>query len=280
MTEVQKTEARSCLIDGQIMHCRFKPKPHRFTYKVLSMVLDLDQIESPAESSRLFSFNRFNLFSFQERDHGRRDGTALRPWVEETLAASGVEARIESVLVHCFPRMLGFVFDPLTVYWAYDERGRVVGVIYEVKNTFGDQHCYAIPVADEETGVLRHAAEKCFHVSPFFDLEGAYHFKIALPEKSLNIGIRLVNEDGSDKLIATHHGQKLPFTDAELVRQALRRPFNSLKVIVAIHFEALRLFLKGAKFHRKPVNAPDPVSVGSTAERDVSDLKSEAIGPA
>ena len=115
MTEELKSRQRSCLIDGQIMHCRFKPKPHRFTYKVLSMVLELDQVGRLAEENRFFSFNRFNLFSFQERDHGRRDGTELRPWAEETLTAAGVETRIDRILVHCFPRMLGFMFNLLTV---------------------------------------------------------------------------------------------------------------------------------------------------------------------
>lgn len=252
------------LMLGDVMHVRFTPKRHQFRYRVASLLLDLDRLEEIAARTRTLSINRFNLFSFFEKDHGPRDGSPLKPWVEAAFAGAGRPIDGGRVLMMCFPRTLGYVFDPLTTYWGYKADGTLAGVLYQVKNTFGDQHCYMVgaPEGRKPGTPLSQIAEKCFHVSPFFSIDGQYRFRIDEPGDRLKILIRLVGSDGADRMIATHAARRVPLTDRALLKTLITHPLDTFKVIGAIHLEALRLLRKGAVFHKRPSPPEKQISIG------------------
>jgi DUF1365 family protein len=228
------------------MHMRLQPFGHRFRYRVFSLLLDIDRLAETASVSRWFSVNRFNLASFHERDHGPRDGTALRPWVDAQLAAAG-RPPASRVLLLSMPRLFGYAFNPLSVFWCHGEDGRLDSVIYEVKNTFGDQYPYVLPADVDADGAIRHDQAKEFFVSPFIGMDQTYRFTLRPPGRRLAIRIKQADANG-DYLIATQSGDARAMTGATLAAQIARMPFTSLKVIAAIHWQALRLWLKGAKF--------------------------------
>jgi DUF1365 family protein len=244
---------QSCLYEGQVMHCRLRPVRHRFVYDVFSLLLDLDELGKLHRRLRLFSYNRFNLFSFDDRDHGARDGSPLRPWVEGQLAASGIDLAGGRIFIHCLPRLLGHVFNPLSLYWCYDRNGALRAIAYEVKNTFGGQHTYVLPVpAAQAAGAPVHQrARKNFYVSPFIAMEAEYRFNLREPGEKLSILIR-ESDAGGDLLLATQTGLRRILADRTLVRAFLRFPLVTLKVIGAIHWQALKLWLKGVRLYGRP----------------------------
>lgn len=233
---------------GEVMHMRLRPFAHQFRYRVFTALLDVDRLEETADGLRLFSVDRFNLFAFRRRDHGARDGSALRPWVEARLAAAGrpLPARIWLLSM---PRLLGYAFNPLSVFFCHRADGRLESVIYEVKNTFGDQHPYVMAAEPGPDGAVRHDRDKEMFVSPFIGMDQTYRFTIRPPGDRLALRIRQGDAHG-DVLIATQSGRAAPLSDATLARLALRQPLGTVKVIAAIHWQALRLWLKGAKFLR------------------------------
>ena len=237
-----------CLYAGHVMHMRLTPFAHRFRYRVFSLLLDVDRLEETAAGLRLLALDRFALLAFHRRDHGARDGSDLRPWVEARLAEAG-RPRPARILVLGFPRILGYAFNPLSVYFCEDDEGRLETVLYEVKNTFGDQHAYVLAAEPDADGTIRHGHDKGFFVSPFIGMDQRYAFTLRPPGERLAIRIRQRDADGP-WLIATQSGTRRPLTDGALLRQWLAHPLMTLKVILAIHWQALRLWLRGARFHR------------------------------
>jgi hypothetical protein len=224
------------------MHMRLIPRRHRFRYRVFSILLDIDRLDETLGASRVMRRNRFGILSFHDRDHGPRDGGALRPWVDAELARAGLP-RPERVELLCFPRMWGYVFNPLSIYYCLDGEGNLTAVLYEVKNTFGDQIAYALPVGAASGGAFRHSQAKEMYVSPFIGMDQTYRFDIAPPDARLALRIRQAGPEG-ETLIATQTGDARPFTDAGLLGAALSHPLMTFKVMAAIHWEALRLWLK------------------------------------
>ncbi|MBL8698773.1 MAG: DUF1365 domain-containing protein [Alphaproteobacteria bacterium] len=243
----------SCLYAGEVMHKRLAPLRHRFVYRVFSMLLDIDELPALDRRLRLFAYNRRGVFSFHDSDHGARDGGALRPWVEAQLARQGIALPGGRILLHGFPRVLGFGFNPLSIFWCYDAGGALRAILYEVKNTFGEQHVYLVPIATPPAPgePLRHARDKIFYVSPFIGMAAHYAFKVREPEARLAIAISETGPDGAI-LVATHTGVRRPLDDAQLLRAFVAYPLLTLKVVAGIHWEALKLWLKGASFHRRP----------------------------
>jgi DUF1365 family protein len=243
----------SCLYAGEVMHRRLRPFGHRFVYSVFSIMVDIDELPALGRRLRLFAHNGRGLFSLRDRDHGPRDGSPLRPWVEKACADAGVDVAGGRIFLHCFPRVLGLGFDPLSTYWCHGPGGELRAILYEVKNTFGDQHGYLVPIAAAPApgATLRHARDKVFHVSPFIGMSARYAFRVRVPEEELFIAI---NESGPDGpiLVATHRGRRMELDDARLLRCFLAYPFLSLKVLGGIHWQALKLWLKGAQFHSRP----------------------------
>jgi len=237
---------------GTVMHARLRPFRHRFAYRVFTLLLDLDAVDDPARRPRLLARNRFGLFSLEDRDHGHRDGSRLRPWVEAALARAGIDTGGGPIRMLCFPRILGFVFNPLTVYWCHDREGGLRAILYEVKNTFGDQHGYLVPVEPDRPAdaPIEQWADKRFYVSPFIGMASTYRFRMTEPGETVSVLIRQSIPEGP-VLVATLDGQRRPLTDAGLLRVFFTHPLMTLKVIGAIHWEAARLWLKGATFHRR-----------------------------
>ncbi len=244
---------------GKVMHGRLKPFGHRFIYRVFSLFLDIDRLDETARRLRLISYNRWNLFSFHDKDHGPRDGSPLRPHIDRLWQKTGCE-RPHRVFLLTFPRILGYVFNPLSVYFCYGRGGALTGLVYEVRNTFGGMHAYVMPVRpeDEKAAKIAHGQDKRFYVSPFIDMPMTYHFRLSPPGEKLHMRIHEVDAEGP-VFSAIQNGVRRPLEDMTLLRLFFTHPLMTLKVIAGIHVEALQLVLKGAKYHGHR-SVPDPGS--------------------
>ncbi len=238
------------LYSGHVMHLRLRPKAHQFRYRVFTSFLDIDALEAGVDGLKFFSIDQFNLFSFRRSDHGPRDGSALRPWVEDLLARAG-RPRPERIMLLSVPRVLGYAFNPLSVYFCYDRHRRLQSVIYQVKNTFGDQQAYVLPADASADGAVRHKQVKEMFVSPFIPMEQTYRFTLQPPGEKLSMRIRQGDAEG-ELLIATQNGRAMPLNDASVLHLASRNLMMTRKMFAGIHWEAARLFLKGAPFRRYP----------------------------
>jgi hypothetical protein len=250
---------RSCLYLGHVMHKRLRPFRHRFVHRVFSLYVDLDELPQLSRCLRIFSHNRWNIVSFFDRDHGARDGTPLRPWIESELAAAGIVGPFGSIRLLCFPRLFGYVFNPLSLWFCHESGGRLVAVLYEVSNTFSQHHGYLIPVEATAPGSpIEQGCEKRFHVSPFIPMQARYRFRLQEPADRLAIAISETVAAGPI-LVATQTGRRVALSGRRLAAALLGHPCMTLKITAAIHWHALRLWLKGAKIQRRP--APPPVAV-------------------
>jgi DUF1365 family protein len=246
----------AALYFGDVMHARLKPMGHRFSYRVMSLLIDLDRLDVADRQSPLFGVNRAALYSFREADHGRRDGSPLRAYVQRCGAEHGIDLTGGRALLLCYPRLLGFTFNPLSVYFCYRADGELALLIYEVRNTFGDIHPYVLPVRPgqiSDAGV-RQQQEKLFYVSPFIEMAMRYHFRISPPGDRVKLRILETDRDGP-LLSATFSGRRRPLTTASLLRSLFALPLVTLKIVAAIHWEALRLWLKGARLMPRPDSA-------------------------
>jgi uncharacterized protein len=248
------------LYRGEVMHARLKPVGHRFVYRVFNILIDLDRIETAGRMSPLFSVNRFNLASFHERDHGPGDGSSLRAYVDELLRPCGIDLKGGRVLLLCYPRLFGYTFNPLSIYYAYGRGGRLAAVIYEVRNTFGERHTYVAPVEPgslTEAG-LRQERDKLFYVSPFMGMGMRYRFRLRPPTDTVTV--RILETDAAGPILAaTFSGARRTLTTATLGAACAALPFMALKVVAGIHWEALKLWAKGLNPHPRP-RPPQPVS--------------------
>lgn len=235
----------SCLYQGRVMHHRLRPVRHRFSYRVFSLFLDLDETAAVNARLWLLSVERPNFLSFRAADHGARDGSPLKPWVLARLAEAGIELERPSIRLLCFPRLFGYVFNPISVYFCYD-CDRLAAIVYEVKNTFGGQHIYTFKVHRAGAGdrLAVHGCAKDFYVSPFIDMEARYEFHVAEPGRRLAVVIK-ETERGLPLLIASQSGERCPLTDRAILGCLVSDLFMTFKVSLGIHVEALRLWWKG-----------------------------------
>lgn len=253
------TPRTGALYFGRVMHRRHGKIRHHFTYRVFSLLIDLDHLEKWNRGLRFFSHNRPNLIALYDKDIGPRDGRPLKPWIERHLIAAGLGHLVPGrVVLLCFPRLFGFSFNPLSVFFCYGADGALGAIFYEVSNTFGQRHGYLAPVSDPHKDVIDQQCPKEFYVSPFIALNGTYHFRVRPPLDRMMIAIRQQADDGQS-LNAVMAGEYRALTDAGLLSTFWRYPLMSLKVIAGIHWEALRLWRKGVDFHRKP--APPTLEV-------------------
>ena len=250
--------ALSSLYFGSVFHRRLGANPHRFRYRLFWLYLDLAEPGALGKSLRLFSHNRFNLFSLFDRDHGDGSSVALRAQAEARLAENGIDIEGGPIRLLCMPRTLGFGFNPLSVYFCFGRDGGLAALIYEVHNTFGDRHSYVLPA--RAAGVVRHACDKTFFVSPFLPMGLRYEFQVAPPGETIMVAIRASGPDGP-ALRAALAGERRELTDRALLRAALAVPFVSVKTIVAIYWQAVRLIARGAIYRgRKSAVAPPRVA--------------------
>jgi DUF1365 family protein len=249
---MKRPQPHSRVYHGRVMHRRLGPLAYRFDYPVFSFLLDIDRLDDSAARCRLFSHNRPNLFAFHDRDHGARDGSPLRPWVERHLATQGIDLDGGQIQLLCFPRLLGFTFNPLSIWYCRYRSGELAAVLCEVHNTFGESHSYLLHDGGRALhGPVRAGQHKCFHVSPFLPMDLHYRFRLSPPEARLSLAIRCFR-DGAQAMTATQTGSALPFSDAVLLRTLARTPLMTFKVVTMIHWQALKLFLRRARLFRKP----------------------------
>jgi uncharacterized protein len=267
MTVLAPPPAAAALYKGQVMHARMKPRTHRFTYGVYNLLIDIDALEAADRQSAFFSVGSFNLLSFRPEDHGDGGRTPLGRHVRKLLADAGLAEPPERILLICYPRVLGFVFNPISVFFAYCGNGKLAGVVYEVRNTFGDMHAYVAPVRHGELteAGLRQERDKLFHVSPFMDMPMRYRFRIRPPGPE--VAIRILETDGEGPILsATFHGLHKPLTTTSALSAFLSVPFLTLKVVAGIHFEAMKLWFKGIRFFTRPEPPPPASDAGRYLE--------------
>lgn len=252
-------EQQSCLYTGTVMHRRFKPRAHRLAYRVFWTLLDLDELPRLCARLRLFSLEGFNLFGFHAADHGDGSNRPLRQQAEAHLAAAGIALEGGAIRLLCMPRLLGFVFNPISVYYCYHRDGALKAMLYEVHNTFGERHSYLIPVDTDANEPLEQRCLKAFYVSPFMDMNIVYRFRIQPPSERVALVIESADAQGS-VLTASLAGTRQELTDAALLRAFVAFPLMTLKVVAGIHWEAARLWLKGMRLRPRPP-APAPLSI-------------------
>ena len=243
----------SCIYDGVVVHKRLRPKLHALRYRVFSFLLDVDEIDAAAGRLRLFSRNRWNVLSFHDADHGAGCGRTVAHHARETLAEAGLGHAGARVYLLCYPRVFGYGFNPISVYYGYTAEGCLAAIVYEVNNTFGERRSYVVPVAQGAAsgGVYAHGCGKELYVSPFTDMTGSYGFRVTDPGCDVLVGVSL--RDANGPVLKTHfRGEAKPLTDAVMARLSVMLPLQSFKVMAAIHFEALKLWLKGVPLTVKP----------------------------
>ncbi len=248
--------ASSSIYEGMVHHTRLRPKVHALHYRVFCLCLDVDELSPLARRLWLFSHNQFNAVSFYDADHGGRDGKSIAVHARDTFTAAGLTQACSQIKLLCYPRIFGYGFNPISVFYGYDSAAKLAGVIYEVNNTFGHRRSYVVPIdgRDATDGIYFHGCAKELYVSPFNGMEIDYRFRLKVPLSDVLVAVSLKDRAGA--LLKTHFcGMERELCDYHLARLLITIPLLTLKVMAAIHFEALRLWLKGVPITPIP-NAP------------------------
>ena len=246
----------SCIYNGVVTHTRFKPVKHFLKYKTFSFYLDLDEIEELHKNNPIFSYNKFNIFSFYDKDHGDRDGKPLKTWVLDNLKKFNINENINNIKLLCYPRIFGYVFNPLSIFYCYEEN-LLKAIFYEVKNTFNEQHTYIFKIRDNKE--ISQKCKKKFYVSPFMDMETYYNFKLFNPSEKLSVFIKQTDTTGTI-LTATQTGEKKEFSSKQLIKNFFKYPLMTIKIIGSIHYEALLLWKKGAIYRKREIKIKNNLS--------------------
>jgi uncharacterized protein len=265
----------SALYFGRVTHVRAFPRRHRLSYRVWHLLVDLDELPELDRNLPGFAYDRAGLISFHTRDHGPHDGSPLRPWVERHLAHAGIDLEGGPIRILCFPRVAGYVFNPLSVWFCHHRDGGLRAIVYEVSNTFGERHSYVTPVEHgEKIGrSVRHEFDKRLFVSPFIDQEARYDFTTRIPDGRASVVVREFVAEGQ-VLTAVLSGVRTPLSGHSLARAFFGYPLLTVKVIVGIHGEAFKLWRKGAPYRPRPL---PPTSSVTVLERTESPRTPEAV---
>lgn len=250
----------SKIYTGKVIHKRFKPKEHYFKYNVFSLLIDLNELEEINKYIKFFSYNKFNIISFYDKDHGDRDGSSIKLWVKKNLRNIGIMKEDISIKLLCYPRIFGYVFNPLSTYFIYNKHSELISIFYEVKNTFGEQHTYIFKAHDEKT--VQNKCKKKFYVSPFIEMDCEYHFKTLNPREQLSVVINQNDKDGK-LLFASQDGISKDFNNKNLILSYLTHPLMTFKIIGAIHYEAFKLWAKRIKLIAKKIKLKNNITIES-----------------
>ena len=261
------TEVVSGIYSGFVVHERLRPRRHRHRYRVFSLLLDLDEMSGLSRRFNLLAHNRRAYFSIRDEDHG--DGKGIRHWVETELGKNGLQGAAHRILMLCYPRIMGYVFNPMTVFFCYRRDGNLGAIVYEVHNTFKERYSYALPVNGASNTVIRQHCAKQFYVSPFVPMDCTYDSRIQPPAEQVRVVIREEDRDGL-LLAAAFSGRHSPLSDGALFAAAVRYPLMTLKVIAGIHFEALRLFLKRIPYFKHSLSGLQLESRSSQTKGQIS----------
>jgi hypothetical protein len=254
-SEAPSTEPQAALVLGQVRHLRLRPVRHGFAYPTFNVLLPM-RAWAAGHTRPALPRNRWGWVAFHDADHGDGGPDALT-WLQHLLAGHGVHDADGEIWLQTYPRVLGFVFKPVSFWYCHRADGRLRAVVAEVNNTFGERHCYLLDGADVGWGRTL-LTDKAFHVSPFFDVRGGYRFRFARTDARLVARVEHFDDEGT--LLVTSVGGALRPLDAKGMRAALRQaPLLTLGVIARIHWHALRLWLECVPLHRKP--APPSAAV-------------------
>ncbi len=250
----------SKIYTGKVIHKRFKPKEHYFKYNVFSLLIDLNELEEINKYIKFFSYNKFNIISFYDKDHGDRDGSSIKLWVKKNLGNIGIMTEDVRIKLLCYPRIFGYVFNPLSTYFIYNKHSELISIFYEVKNTFGEQHTYIFKAHDAKT--VQNKCKKKFYVSPFIEMDCEYHFKTLNPREQLSVVINQNDKDGK-LLFASQDGISKDFNNKNLILSYLTHPLMTFKIIGAIHYEAFKLWAKRIKLIAKKIKLKNNITIES-----------------
>ena len=269
------TADHSALYVGRVEHTRVRTIRHALGYRVYMLLLDLDHVETRLSRLRLLSRGRFGLMSWRAADHGDRSGRPLRQQMEAHLAQAGIDLEGGPIRLLTMPRILGYGFNPISVYFCHRPDGTLSALLYEVTNTFGERHSYLVAVPSpppqgegNPEGVegvgrkpIRQTAAKTFFVSPFMDMDLSYDFTVRPPAEGASVVVAVRRGD-TLILTASFAGARRPLTDGQLLRAFLTHPLLTWKVTVGIHWEAAKMVLKGAHYRDRGPPPKQPVTVG------------------
>jgi DUF1365 family protein len=241
---------RSGLYGGTVVHKRLVPRRHAFGYRVFALCLDVDEIDRLASKLWLFSRNARNVLSFWDRDVGDGSLAPVADKARQLLADHGLQTYGRQIDLVCYPRVLGYVFNPLSVYFCRNGFGELGAVIYEVTNTFGERRAYVIEASPSQSDTISQTCAKEMYVSPFTGPSGEYSFHVRPPGAELVIGVTF--REGKQPILKTHfRGERIECSDGAIIRRLASNPMMTLKVVGAIHYEAARLWLKGVPLKKR-----------------------------
>lgn len=234
----------SALYQGRVAHAR--PGKHRLSYRVFMLALDLDELDALDQRSRLFAHNRFNLLAVHDRDHANRMAAPIRPQIEAKLREAGIAWEGGRITLLTMPRMLNYVFNPLSVYFCERRDGSLAALVHEVSNTFGERHFYVLAPTMRDDAITQ-GCEKAFFVSPFLEMDLRYEFRVTPPGETA--GVAMVVKRGDEiALTASFFGARKALTDGAILRAVAGNPLMTFAVIAGIHWEALKMWLKGVRY--------------------------------
>ena len=247
----------SRLFFGKVMHGRLFPKRNSFTYGIYYLAFPLSLIKALP-----IAYNRFAPLSFYDRDHGLCDGSDLERWARGVLADYNIKEADGEITLICMPRVLGYVFNPVSFWLCHDQQGNLRAVLCEVHNTFGEKHTYLCahddhrPIASDD--IL--AGEKLFHVSTLLKREGRYEFRFDVRDHKFGVWIDFFDGEGKKQLVTSLIGTFEPMNKATLKKAFWTYPLVTFKAITLIHWQALKLLAKGIKYISKPIQNPERIS--------------------
>tara|TARA_B100001769_G_C22013547_1_gene544700 strand:- start:84 stop:857 length:774 start_codon:yes stop_codon:yes gene_type:complete len=250
----------SQILLSSIIHKRFIPFKNNLKYKVPSLYLNVDDLSDIHRKYKFFSLNTFNLFSFHECDHGYRDQRSIKTFVFESLSKYKIKYQNLKIMILCFPRILGYVFDPLSIIYCFDNN-KLISIIYEVKNTSNEQHTYIFKgYTDSKEFKLSHQCSKQFYVSPFIEMEAHYKFFNKMFEDQININIDLFDKNNKKVLTASQYGKFVEFNSKNMFKFLSYNPLLGFKVMIGILYEALKIIYKGGKYYARTKKPNDTIS--------------------
>jgi len=246
------------LFEGHTLHRRYTPFKHGFRYGLGMIDLDIDRMDEVAGLNPFFRVDQAGLFSFRSADHGARQPGRLRAWAERQFAQANIDLQGGSIRLLTFPRHFGYKFSPLSLWLGFGQDHQLKGLLYEVNNTFSETHTYIARTPEPDRH--QHYARKVFHVSPFFDVSGTYRFTLRVSSDKLSLMIATF-EGETETHLATLQGRFREASKYRFLRLALIRPFSTFGVSLAIHWQAFKLWLKGAVYHPKPKQGEPRMSI-------------------
>jgi DUF1365 family protein len=258
---------------GRTTHTRMTPFRRSFKHRIAMLEIDINRLEEAGGLSHLFSVERGNVISFRSTDHGARSATVpLRLWAEARYAEAGIGLDGGAIRLITFPRVLGYGFAPISVWLGYGPDGECRGVIYEVHNTFGETYAY---VSAFYPAGQRALGDKQFHVSPFWNVDGQYRF--TLRHRGDGLALIVENLSGDGRLhVASLNVRAQALTSGAIGRWLAAMPFSGLGVVIAIYWQALRLWLKGARYRDKPEQRTRRTTLVEPETADAQDLRKRA----